>query len=190
MTAGMEESATRPLRVVIVDDSSDMRTVLRVRLQLDGFAVVGEAEDGDEGIRLVAQLQPAIAVLDLEMKNLSGVVALPAIRRVSPKTAVVVFSWFPDPFTLGHLLELGADAYVDKAGGPAVLVDHLKALASVPRIPFQDLDDDVRLAGIRAELKDMNDARRHRLLRPAEQRRYDHLLAVEERLLRRAWQTH
>src|SRR3954468_9592011 len=141
MTAGWEEPPTRPLRVVLVDDSRVMRAVLRVRLQLDGFAVVGEADDGDEGIRLVTRLQPDIAVLDLEMRHLSGMVALPAIRRVSPHTAVVVFSWFPDPFTLGNLLELGADAYVDKAGGPAKLVAHLRALASSPTTVTAELDD-------------------------------------------------
>ena len=87
-------------RVVLVDDNADVRRLLREQLELAGFAVVGEASDGDEAIRVTERLRPHVVVLDLEMGRMSGASALPGIRRAAPSCSVVVFSWFPDPFTL------------------------------------------------------------------------------------------
>jgi response regulator NasT len=60
-------------RVVIVDDNADVRRLVREQLDLGGFAVVGEAGDGDEAIRVVERLRPHLVVLDLEMGRMSGV---------------------------------------------------------------------------------------------------------------------
>jgi len=171
-------------RVVLVDDNADIRRLLREQLELSGFAVVGEASDGDQAIRVVERLRPHIVVLDLEMRRMSGVTALPAIRAAAPKCLVVVFSWFPDPFTLAEVLSLGADLLVDKAQGPGRLLEHLRALLAEALPPADDTDQE-RLGAVRADLDALHDTARARRLFPAERRRYDHLLLIEARIRER-----
>jgi DNA-binding NarL/FixJ family response regulator len=172
-------------RVVLVDDNADVRRLLREQLDLEGFAVVGEAADGDEAIRVAERLRPHIVILDLEMGRMSGASALPGIRRAAPTCAVVVFSWFPDPFTLASVLALGADLYVDKAEGPAQLAAHLRSLLTEgPGPPDHPVAE--RLAAVRAELDVLQATCRARRLLPAEHRRYAHLALIEARLL--PWQ--
>lgn len=171
-------------RVVVADDNADVRRLLREQLELGGFAVVGEATDGDEAIRVVERLRPHIVVLDLEMGRMSGVSALPGIRAAAPRSSVVVFSWFPDPFTLAEVLTLGADLYVDKAQGPGRLLEHLRSLVIEGTISVEEAEED-RLAAVRAELNDLHERARARRLLAAERRRYAHLRLIEGRLLRR-----
>ena len=172
-------------RVVIADDNADMRRLLRDQLDLNGFTVVGEAADGDEAIRVVERLRPHIVVLDLEMGRMSGASALPAIRTAAPTCSVVVFSWFPDPFTLAAVLAMGADLYVDKVEGPGRLVARLRTLAAERPLPAEETDED-RLADIRAELGALHQIARARKLLTSERRRYTHLQLIEARLERRA----
>ena len=171
-------------RVVIADDNADMRRLIRDQVELTGFAVVGEAADGDEAIRVVERLRPHIVVLDLEMGRMSGANALPAIRAAAPSCAVVVFSWFPDPFTLAAVLALGADLYVDKAEGPGRLVERLRMTVAETPLPAEEADAD-RLAAVRAELDALHQIARARKLLSGERRRYTHLQLIENRLERR-----
>ena len=174
----------RHRRVVVVDDNADIRRLVRVKLDLGGFAVVGEAGDGDEAIRVVERLRPHLVVLDLEMGRMSGAAALPAIRAAAPNCAVIVFSWFPDPFTLAEVLSRGADLYVDKAEGPERLLERLHALLAETPQPSADSDED-RLGAVRAELDALHQTARARRLVPAERQRYDHLMLIEGRIARR-----
>jgi len=80
--------------IVLVDDSRDVRALVRRRLQASGFDVVGEGEDGDEAIMLAHRHQPALLVLDTSMPRVDGIEALPVILAVSPETKVVIFTGF------------------------------------------------------------------------------------------------
>ena len=103
-------------RVVIADDVSDARFLARAKLEDSGlFSVVGEATDGEEAIKLTADLQPDILLLDLSMPRLDGVAALPAITDASPHTKVVVFSSF-SPSRMEHVARSrGAVGYIQKS---------------------------------------------------------------------------
>ena len=81
------------VRVLLVDDEADIRSLLRFALEKNqGFEVVGEAANGAEAIELVAELQPTVVVLDLMMPVLSGLDALPEIMRAAPGTTVVMLT--------------------------------------------------------------------------------------------------
>jgi CheY-like chemotaxis protein len=102
------------VRVLLVDDLSDIRLVMRLLLEADGRAeVVGEAADGAEGVRLAGELRPDAVVLDLRMPGMDGVTALPLIRDASPGTVVVALSALPVGPTTDRALDLGA-TYVRK----------------------------------------------------------------------------
>jgi DNA-binding NarL/FixJ family response regulator len=121
-----------PIRVVVVDDEEHVRRLVRVCLQLEhDFAVVGEAGDGTEAVSVVAATSPDVVVLDLEMPHMSGLAAIPELRRSAPSARIAVLSAYPDPYTLGEALTMGADTYLDKAMELADLAPALRALLDV-----------------------------------------------------------
>ena len=122
-----------PVRVVVVDDDHDVQDLLEFMFEVDGrFQVVGRAGDGAEALSLVEQLRPDAVVLDLQLPGMGGLTALPLIRRRAPATRIVVFSAFPDPYTLVDVLQLGADGYLDKGTTWQELVPTLAALCRLP----------------------------------------------------------
>ena len=105
-----------PVRVLLVDDSPDVRNLLRTRIELDAtFEVVDEAANGADAIALATMHQPDLVVLDAMMPVLNGIDALPAIVRGSPSTKVVVYSAFTDDPALERIYDAGAHAVVNKA---------------------------------------------------------------------------
>ncbi|MGY2875061.1 DNA-binding NarL/FixJ family response regulator [Marmoricola sp. URHA0025 HA25] len=117
MTEGTSPSAepSRPFRVLVVDDCDDLRDLIRLRLDAtEGFAVVGEACDGAEGLALATLLQPDLVLLDLRMPRMDGLEALPAILRAAPATRVVVFSGENEGAAAEQALAGGAAQYVVK----------------------------------------------------------------------------
>jgi len=77
--------------VLIVDDHSAFRSLARALLESEGFAVVGEAEDGASAIAAVVDLQPAIVLLDVQLPDLDGFeVAEQLAARADPPAVVLV----------------------------------------------------------------------------------------------------
>lgn len=102
-------------RVLVVDDSDDLRMLLRMKIDLDATCeVVGEAADGEEAIRLAAALQPDVVLLDLSMPRMDGLEALPLIRAASTDTSVIVLSGFDHRMMAEKALAAGASRYVEK----------------------------------------------------------------------------
>ncbi len=122
------------LNVVIVDDTPDIRMLTRMALELDSdIRVVAEAENGREGIEVVASHQPDVVVLDMAMPVMDGLEALPHIRRASPATRVLVVSGFDSVTLATSALDAGADGYLQKGASPLDLLDRVKELAALPR---------------------------------------------------------
>ena len=110
-------SDAAPVRVLIADDTEDVRDLLKLVLSLDGrFEVVGEAGDGREAVLAASSLQPDAVVLDLAMPVMDGLQALPEIRRQVPDAKIVVLSGFSARKMATEVRSLGADAYLEKGG--------------------------------------------------------------------------
>ena len=113
-------------RVMIADDVQDLRSMLRLALELSGrFTVVAEAMNGTHAVDLAAMYKPDLALLDLSMPELDGLEALPRIREVSPETRVVVLSGFEEARMGPMALAQGAVAYLEKGIPPRRLVQVL-----------------------------------------------------------------
>ena len=122
-----------PLDVVLIEDEDEVRDVLRVLFDLDDrFRVVAEAADGLQGIAAVAAHRPDVVVLDMQLPGATGAEVIRAARDASPGTRIVIFSSFPDPFTLLEVLRLGADSYLDKATAWMDLLPTILELCGVP----------------------------------------------------------
>jgi signal transduction histidine kinase len=104
-----------PIRVLVADDTDDIRLLIRSTLQRDGrFDVVAEASDGVESIREAARHHPDVVILDLAMPQMDGLEAIPAIRRRSPESKIIVLSVFPAERMASQALSAGANAYIEK----------------------------------------------------------------------------
>ena len=116
------------LRVLIADDYSDMRRLLRIQLERAGVDVVGEAADGAETVALARELMPDVIVMDLAMPVMDGLQALPEIRTVAPGATVVVLSGFASSLLEDKAIAAGATRFLEKGVGMDV-VGVLEALA-------------------------------------------------------------
>lgn len=116
------------LRVLLVDDVADIRTVLRMALRLrGGFEVVGEAATGSEAVRRAAELQPDLVVLDLALPDLAGRDVLTGVRERSPASKIVVFTG-SDPNDEDWVAS-EAEGYVVKDAEISHLIDILEVVA-------------------------------------------------------------
>jgi response regulator RpfG family c-di-GMP phosphodiesterase len=109
------DEGPKAIRVMLVDDDASTRMLLRFTLEAQGvFEVVGEAGDGAEALSFVKTEQPDAVVLDLAMPVMSGLQAMPEIRKLSPQTKIVVFSASDPPEVLRKAMRLGADLCLGK----------------------------------------------------------------------------
>ena len=117
-------------RVLLCDDSPQIRELLRIVLELEGNEVVSEAENGREAVDEAERLQPDVVVLDLSMPVMDGLEALPEIKRVAPHARIIVLSGFDNDRLVSQALALGADHYVPKGGDPNEIVDAVAGKAA------------------------------------------------------------
>ena len=110
------------LRVLIADDSSTYRSILRSVLQeTEGVELVGEAADGSEAVRMCGELLPDLVLLDLEMPVMGGIEALEILRRDHPKIPVAIASGTSTASSAMKALAMGALEVVPKPSGSDAL---------------------------------------------------------------------
>lgn len=127
-------SVPRRVRVVLADDTTEIRMLVRLGLELDGrFDIVAEAGDGEAAVRACGEHQPDAAVIDLAMPVMDGLEAIPLVRRASPGTRIVVLSAFSSNHMAAEAKRAGADAYVEKGAASEQLVKILADLTGLPK---------------------------------------------------------
>jgi CheY-like chemotaxis protein len=120
-------AAPRPT-VVIADDNSSIRLLLKGVLSELGLNIVGQASNGEEAIRAAMTHQPNVLFLDVSMPILSGLEALPRILEASPETAVVMVTGDTSRTIVQQAAGLGARGYIVKPVRPAYVERFLKEL--------------------------------------------------------------
>lgn len=117
------------IRVVLADDHALVREGTRELLEReDDFEVVGEADDGEEAVKLVAGLQPDVALMDIAMPKLNGIEATRRIKAMCPATAVLILTAYDDDQYVFALLEAGAAGYLLKDVRARDLVQAVRAV--------------------------------------------------------------
>lgn len=135
---GRRPAAAAPIRVLVVDDSAVIRSVLTTTLAAEaGIAVAGTAADGRQALERVAADTPDIVLLDVEMPVMDGITALRELRRLRPRLPVVMFSSLTERGAKAAIdaLVSGANDYVakPKAGTPDEVAACIRA-ELVPKI--------------------------------------------------------
>lgn len=116
-------------RLLLADDHAVLRAGLRLLLDAQAdLKVVGEAGDGAEALRLAAELHPDLILLDLTMPGLSGLEALPALRKAVPGARVLILTMHDDEGYLRQALRAGASGYVLKKAADAELISAVRAV--------------------------------------------------------------
>ncbi|MFG2954952.1 response regulator [Streptomyces sp. NPDC048291] len=125
------EGEKKPARVVVADDQTVVREGIVMLLGLlPGVEVVGAAGDGEEAVRLVAELSPDVVLMDLRMPRCDGVEATRRIRSEYPGTQVVVLTTFADDESLFPALRAGARGYLTKDAGGDEIVRAVQSVLS------------------------------------------------------------
>lgn len=119
-----------PIRVLLADDHRMVRQGLAIILEQEGFQVVGEAEDGQQAIRLAQELLPDVVVLDLAMPRMSGISAAKAIRQLRAQIRIIALTMHPETQYVLEALAAGIRGYVLKYCAVEELV---KAIREVSR---------------------------------------------------------
>lgn len=125
----MTEPAAR-IRVLVAEDHLIVREGLRALLSAaPDIEVVGEAADGDDAVRVAAELNPDVVVMDLSMPRLNGVDATREIKRRRPRTEIVVLSMHAGDEFVRPAIRAGARGYLLKGSGLSDLVLAIRAVA-------------------------------------------------------------
>ncbi len=105
------------IRILVVDDHALLRRGLTVLLGGEAdMEVVGEASDGEEGVRLAEELRPDVVLMDVSMPGMAGTEATRRIKARMPEVRVVGLSMHALDGTRETMLKAGADAYMIKDG--------------------------------------------------------------------------
>jgi DNA-binding NarL/FixJ family response regulator len=130
-TGGAGVTEQRALRVVLADDQTVVREGLATLLGLlPGVEVVGMAEDGLAALRLVAEQQPDVLLVDLRMPRCDGVEATRRVRAEHPGTEVVVLTTYADDESVLGALQAGARGYLTKDADAEAIARALHAAAA------------------------------------------------------------
>jgi DNA-binding NarL/FixJ family response regulator len=118
-----------PVRILVADDHQVVRTGLRALLESkSGWQVCAEAANGREAVEKAAQLKPDVAVVDIGMPLLNGVEATRQIRKLSPKTEVLILTMHDSELLVQEVLRAGAHGYILKDDADRDLVAAVDAL--------------------------------------------------------------
>jgi two-component system chemotaxis response regulator CheY len=102
------------VRVLVVDDDTLMREVLKALLRDEGFEVAGEARDGQSALNLIERAQPDMVCLDVNMPGMSGIEVLKLIRSRYPEIRVVMITGDSSMGTVRDAVGFGAMGYIIK----------------------------------------------------------------------------
>lgn len=118
------------IRVLLADDHGVVRKGLRFLIeQEEDIAVVGEASDGRETVRMAKELQPDVVVMDIAMPQLNGIDATAQALKVSSHSGVLILSMHSDESYILRALEAGARGYILKDNAEDHLVQAIRVVA-------------------------------------------------------------
>ena len=122
------------ISIVIAEDQSLLRGALAALLTLEpDIELLGQAQDGEEAVRLVGELKPDVLVTDIEMPGLTGIEASEALRQAGSSTRVLIVTTFARPGYLQRALQAGVLGYVLKDAPSEELADAVRRVAQGQR---------------------------------------------------------
>jgi len=125
----MNDATPTEIRLLLVDDHTMLREALRRAMESAGIRVVGEAADGEEAIRAVAEQEPDVVLMDVSMPVLDGVEATRIIHRDHPQVRVVMLTMHADAEVVTQAISAGAVGYLVKDSSTQEVVSAVRMAA-------------------------------------------------------------
>ena len=114
--------------VLIVDDSRTSRKILRSLLEGDGYEIIDEATNGEEGYLKYKELKPDLVTMDITMPSMDGIECLSLIKHVNPDAKVVMITAAGQKEKLIEALKRGAEEFITKP------FDETEVLATLKKV--------------------------------------------------------
>ncbi len=149
--------------VVLVDDHMMLRQGLRRALESEGIAVLGEAADGDEGVRVALSMQPDVVLMDVSMPTTDGIEATRRLLAAGSNSRVVMLTMHIDREVIDSALKAGAVGYVTKDCSIGEVVEAIRLAANGDR-PMSPRLADALLTAARHETDGIISAREEEVL--------------------------
>jgi len=128
-TAPGPRMAADRIRILLIDDHAVLRAGLANLLALErDLLVVGEADNGEEGVKLWQKCQPHVAIIDVSMSGMDGVETTKRIRRITPDAKILMLTSSESAADAARSVEAGASAYLTKR------VAHEEIVAVIRRV--------------------------------------------------------
>ena len=100
--------------ILIVDDASFMRMMIKDILTKGGFNVVGEAENGVKGVEKYKELQPDLVIMDITMPEMDGIQAVKEIKNINPDAKIIMCSAMGQQAMVIEAIQAGAKDFIVK----------------------------------------------------------------------------
>lgn len=113
-------------RILLCDDHAIVRQGLRALLEREGFTVVAEACNGHEAVKLAQDCSPDVAVLDITMPLLNGIEAARQLRRVCPKSKLLLLTMHTEDSYVLEALRAGIQGYILKSRAATELIQAIQ----------------------------------------------------------------
>ncbi|HMQ32257.1 MAG TPA: response regulator transcription factor [Chloroflexaceae bacterium] len=121
---------TNAIRVLIIDDHPLFRQGIRWSLEdADDIDVIGEAENGQEALKLTERLNPDVVLVDINLPGLNGLEVARVIKRRDPRVGIIVLSVYEDDDQLFQAIKVGAAAYSSKDVNPDDLLQYIREVS-------------------------------------------------------------
>ena len=121
-----------PIRVVVVDDFSTIRVLLRVTLPFYDIEVVDEADGAEAALGVLRSMPepPDVVILDVDMPGMSGLDAIAPLKEQAPDVKILMFSSNDEPGTRTRAFAEGADSFIEKSALIPEIVERIQLLAA------------------------------------------------------------
>lgn len=101
-------------RVLIVDDATFMRMMIKDILVKNGFEIAGEAENGQKAVALYQELKPDVVTMDITMPEMDGITAIKAIRQIDADAKIIMCSAMGQQLMVMEAIQAGAKDFIVK----------------------------------------------------------------------------
>lgn len=129
------------IRILLIDDHAVMRMGLASLLGTQaGLTIVGDAGDGETGVRKALKFRPDIVIVDLLMPGMDGVETTSRIKKVLPETKVLVLTTYGTADGIAHALEAGASGALVKTVELKELVAAIRAVTAGERVISPEIE--------------------------------------------------
>ncbi len=117
-------------KILFVDDEIEITEAAKGFFEEEGY-LVSTADTAKDGISLLGKLNPDILILDMKLPDMSGMVVLEQVKRLSPGTKVIVNTGYVDQAMIDQTEKLGRDAFLQKPFDLFILKDEVDRLLGV-----------------------------------------------------------